>query len=159
MASGSRKRSRVGADSLQRVLHVGGASVAGLHELLQTLRSEDPAVLEAKHWELRGARDSLFKGLRLAFEMPLASGEGSFTWELVDPLLLLPRVVESRSDIRQLFAAAVRRSPPSPDRPWRLAVGFDAFTPGMSLIGSCSSLFYVAGPCDMDRFWRRSVSM
>ncbi len=140
LMSGNRKRPRVGADSLQRVLHLGGTSVVGLHELLQSLRSVDPAVLDVKHWELRAARDSLFNGLRLVLEMPLASGDGTFAWELADPLLLLPRAVECRSDIRMLFAAAVRRSLPTAERPWRLAIGFDAFTPGMSLIESRSGL-------------------
>ncbi len=137
MASGSTKRRRISGEALHRILHVGGASISGLFALLTKLRSEDADVLHAKHWELRAARDSLFSGLRLAIELPRSSGGDVLVWEMLDPLKLLPQIIERRSDVRSLFTAAARRSPPSAERPWHLVIGFDGFTPGFSLANAC----------------------
>ena len=124
MASSEPKRRRLSRDTLRSLLHTGGVSIKGLAEILKKLQSA-----EQGDFALRSARNEIFAELALRFDLPLLDGS-VFTWELVDPLKLLVRALEARSDLRALFGAAMRRSPPSAQRPWRLVLGFDAFTPG-----------------------------
>ena len=129
-----RKRTCTRGEAIRRVLHRGDVSVTGLAEILKALQSEGPELLTATRREMRKVQDVLFSELRLGIELQLSGGGEPFVWELADPLKLLPRIIKERSDIRQLFTAAVRRSPPSPERPWRLVVGFDAYQPGLQWI-------------------------
>ena len=72
----------------------------------------------------------LFHSLRRVIPMPLASGDGTYDWDLVDPNLLLTVALDRCQHLSKLFAEAIARKPPTPDNPWRLVIGFDAFMPG-----------------------------
>ncbi len=143
MASGPSKRPKPSAATLRRLLYVGDSSMTSLLTLMKVLREEGPDVLEARRWRLRQARDDMFNELMLSWDIPLSSGDGTFTWQLVDPLLLLSRAVREQPNFRRLFSAAARRSPPSRAHPWRLAIGFDAFVPGLPSTVCISCLFHV----------------
>ncbi len=138
------KRGRLRGEAVRRILHVGGSSMAGLLELLAKLREQGPEIIGTTRWHLLQAREAIFGELSMTIQVPLAEGGGSFAWELLDPLKLLPRLIRERSDLRALFTAAIRRSPPSIARPWHLIVGFDAFTPG-SLTMIISRLPHASG--------------
>jgi hypothetical protein len=130
----NRKRARPTKESLQHLLHIGGISTVGLAELLRTIRESDaPSVLEASRYSLRASADASFEAMRLSFELPLVDG-GTFTWEVIDPLRMLAKAVELRPAFRALVSDAVRRSRPSLESPWHLAIGFDAFAPGHRVI-------------------------
>jgi hypothetical protein len=62
-------------------------------------------------------------------ELPLKQG-GSWKYEFLDPCRLLAFRLEHDRDFAAMFAASVALSPPSLERPWRLAIAFDEFTPG-----------------------------
>ena len=131
MASGSRKRQRAGTlSSLQELVHCGGISRVGLVELVGKLRSLNINLEVVNEWNLRTAEGSLVRELSLSVEVQKKNG-GSFTWEYVDPNKFLVRAVADNSAYGSLFADAVARSPPSMERPWRLAIGFDEYTPGL----------------------------
>ncbi len=125
-----RKRRRVTDDELaiiRRVLHTGGITASGLHELLEALRGTD--LQNAGVHSIRLANTEDFLNVRLACQLPLRDG-GSWCWELADPIKLLQVAIARSAFLRGLFSAAVRRSRPSPSTPWRLVVGFDEFMPG-----------------------------
>ena len=130
MASGSRKRQRESTlSSLQELVHCGGISRIGLVELVGKLRSLNIDLGVVKLESLRTAEGSLFRELCLSVEVE--KNGGSFTWEYIDPNKLLVRAVADNSVYGALFADAVARSPPSLERPWRLVIGFDEYTPGL----------------------------
>lgn len=159
MATGRGKRPRVSADSLRSVLAASDMSVSALLNVLHAARAEDvAAVVGASSWDIQEATSSLFNTMRLAFELPLAGGGASVTWELIDPLLLLTRMVRENSELRRLFSAAVRRNPPSLQRPWRLAIACDAFTPGRLSIGRSSGTVRIVRLAMRDSGWLRYVS-
>lgn len=73
-----------------------------------------------------------FRAVRHTLQMPLTAG-GTFTWEFADPNALLASMVAHSRQLNALFTEAVRRSPPSLDKPWSLVVAFDEFAPGNKL--------------------------
>ena len=111
-------------------MHCGGISRVGLVELVGKLRSLNIDLEVVNEWNLRTAEGSLFRELSMSVEVQKKNG-GSFTWEYVDPNKFLVRAVADNSAYGSLFADAVARSPPSMERPWRLAIGFDEYTPGL----------------------------
>lgn len=137
MASGGHKRKRLSHDALQRMVHTGGISVVGLAALFKKIKAENVAdVPDTTRSDMRAARQLLYDEVRLEFDLHLANG-GNFRWELLCPLKLLAKAIQLSPDFRKLFGAAVRRSPPSAQHPWRLAIGYDGFTPGGSSNVAC----------------------
>lgn len=127
-----RKRRRMTDDdvaALRRILHTGGVSLAGLADLLKSIREADIEGSPGLH-AVRDANLREFQELRVAIDMPMEGG-GSFHWELLDPNKLLARAVEQSPMLAALYADAMERCPPSPERPWHLVVGFDEFEPGI----------------------------
>ena len=130
MASESKRR-RVAsstAPELQRLLHTGSISTSGLAKLLSELREAD---LGATRRQLRDANGSLFRSLRHTEEMPLTGG-GTFEWNFVNPNRMLAEMLSRSTELNSLYAAAVRRTPPTLRQPWSLVIGFDEFMPGLT---------------------------
>jgi hypothetical protein len=126
------KRQRVendaGLTDLQRLLHTGGISVAGLSQLLQRLGVE-----HVSRNSLGRENDRLFQSLCCSEELPLQSG-GSWKWEYLDPNKLFASRVAASPAVASLVAEAIRsHGAPSLDQPWSLVVGFDEFFPGNKL--------------------------
>ena len=62
-------------------------------------------------------------------EFPLANGK-TFNLVYAHPSKLLAEWLHHKPKLHSLWSAAMARSPSTADRPWRLVVGFDEFTPG-----------------------------
>jgi len=125
-----RKRRR-GDDlsALRRVLHTGGITMKGLHELMESLRGHD---LDPSMHALREANSEAFRSLRLAIEVPLHDG-GSWLWELIDPAKLFQAAVDQSPMFQTMTIQVLLISKPSPSDPWRLVIGFDEFMPGFAM--------------------------
>ena len=115
MASGPHKRRKVSSSAIQHLLHTGGISILGLTALLKKIKEADEDVASV----LDATRVHMTKG-------------PDWRWELIDPLKLIAKAIELSLTFGTLVANAVQRSPPSAERPWRLVLGFDGFTPGDS---------------------------
>jgi hypothetical protein len=127
-----RKRRRCGDDlsGIRKLLHKGGITITGLKELLDKVRETD---LEHSSMHLlREANAEQFLSVRRIIRLPLTAG-GTWDWELADPNRLLQLAVNASPTLQHLFAAAVRRSPPSCRKPWHLVIGFDEFMPGLGV--------------------------
>lgn len=126
MAEAKRQRMQ----RLQSLLHTGGISEAGLRNLLLKAGSE-PLPSVSRH-ELQEANAAIFRSLRHVETMPLLGG-GEFEWDLAHPVKLLQWAVDTHPSLNSLYSDAMRRYPPSPQRPWQLVMGFDEFIPGNKL--------------------------
>ena len=127
-----RKRRRATAEdmsALRRVLHTGGITINGLSSLLESVRGSDLQCTGVHN--LRDANAELSLAVRHTIQLPLIAG-GTWEWELADPNKLLQVAIDRSPFLQGLFAAAVRRSRPTAACPWRLVIGFDEFTPGLS---------------------------
>lgn len=125
------KRPRITASdcaSLQRILHSGGISQSGLATLLQRLR-ENPVECDSLY-AVRKANLADFVAISRATVLPLTSGS-EWTWEYLDPNKLLCLALDRSVQLRNLFTSAMERKPPTPESPWKLVIGFDAFIPGI----------------------------
>lgn len=60
-------------------------------------------------------------------------GGETFEWQYVDPATWLASMVSRSPVLQDMFASAWQRSPSSSERPWRLVLGFDEFSPGNKL--------------------------
>ena len=65
-------------------------------------------------------------------EVPTIDG-GIFTWHFLHPAKLIQYLMGQSSVLQAAWAAALRRNPPSLQRPWRALVGYDEFSPGRQL--------------------------
>ncbi len=130
MASSSQKRRRLRDVALQHLIGTGSVSLSGISELLEKARSAMPDGTEASMWSLCATRLSLLAELSCSVDVLLKGGR-TYSWEFIDPGKALVRALEVRSDLRALYSAAIRRAPPSSERPWRLAIGYDEFCPGL----------------------------
>ena len=120
-----RKRSRRLA--LQDLLHVGGVSISGLANLLSRVGPD-----KSCSTSLRDVNLDRFRALHTVLHVPLHSGE-LFAWEIVDLSKALPAYLAHSAGLRQLYAEAAARSPPTLARPWSAVVAFDEFVPGNKL--------------------------
>ena len=111
-------------DQCAELLHVGGASVAGLGKILRKTNAK------------RVGRNALLKankqllGRCLQSETLELTEGGEFTWEYADYNILLPELVEASDELQELFSVAARTHPCSQDSPWRLVLAMDEYTPG-----------------------------
>ena len=110
--------------NVQSLLHAGSATVDGMATILGKL---DHRV--ASRNTLRAANAIIFDRVSRTFEIELKSGE-TFTWEIMQPVLLLQEMVQCSAELQGLYLEAARRSPCSCDNPWKLVIGFDEFTTG-----------------------------
>ena len=134
MASGPHKRRKVSSSAIQHLLHTGGISILGLSALLKKIKEADEdvaSVLDATRYDMRKASAELYDQVKLEIDIHMTEGP-DWRWELIDPLKLIAKAIELSLPFRTLVANAVQRSPPSAERPWRLVLGFDGFTPGDS---------------------------
>ena len=134
MASGPHKRRKVSSKSMQHLLHTGGISILGLATLLKKLKEDDgdaASLLDARRSDMGKARTELYDQVKLEIDLHMTEGP-DWRWEFLDPLKLIAKATELSPAFRTLVANAVQRSPPSAQRPWRLVLGFDGFTPGDS---------------------------
>ena len=78
---------------------------------------------------LQAANTELFEKHRIVEQMPRTAG-GVFDWDLLQPNAWLAALVANSPGLQSLFQKALARSPMTAERPWRLVLGFDEFTPG-----------------------------
>lgn len=126
---GLKRRSRDSDSSLLSLLHSGGISRSGLHELLTKLKGSDVLENGTTIYRLRKIEDDLFKRFGTKLVVPTVD-EGEFTWEFIDPNKYLVESVHRRARLQALFADAIRNSPPTAETPWHLVIGFDEYVPG-----------------------------
>lgn len=123
-----RRKTSVGGDVLQELLHTGSISISGLASLLQKLKGVDLSQPPSE-FRLKDINTSEFSRLCRTEQMPLKSG-GTFDWKFLDPNKLLAAMVERQPVFHDHVAEAYRRYPCSPSRPWHLVIAFDEFAPG-----------------------------
>lgn len=134
--SGKRRRmAHEGCDGLlQRLLHMGGVSNAGLSNILQEIRRSIPADLPGcSASQINQAALDRFMGLRFVDRLALADDEGFVEFEYVDPAAFLSTSISESPLLARTFRAALETAPSSPSSPWRLVLGFDEFAPGNKL--------------------------
>ena len=128
------KRARFDAeasDSLKGFCRLGKITHAGLRELLSRLR-RNPELLDASKRDLAREFYARFEAVRT--ELPLNLKDGTiWTWEIADPGLLLQKVINESPNLCRLYLDALTKQPCTRERPWRVVVGFDEFTPGDKL--------------------------
>ena len=119
-------------DSIQQLLHRGGISLMGLQSILKTLR-EQPDAGGPTRKTLAAVNHAALKNIVREFYMESLSGDQPVHMTMAEPSKLLAMVVAESPALQDLYAAAWRRSPARPDRPWSLVLGFDEFVPGNKL--------------------------
>ncbi len=124
-----RRTTDTDVETLQRLLHKGSISTAGLATLLNDLRDVDLEDTNTSRKALRVANESLFLAVRHVIDMP--SRGGTWEWELMRPNLALSKMVEVCLPFRTRLEAAFRKRPPTASDPWNLAIAFDEYTPGL----------------------------
>lgn len=129
----ARKQQRIddGSDPigarLQNVMGMGTTSDSNIAKIMKSLEGSAPS---KKH--LTQVRHAKFESLKHVIRVPLLDGS-FFDWHLCHPGLLLTRIVSESVALQCTFKEALHRHPCSPDRPWRLMVGFDEHIPGNKL--------------------------
>lgn len=131
MASGGKRRriSPADADALVGLLHLGGVSVVTLSKLIERLRTMDLEAGGSSRQNLGRINQELYMKLRVVIDMPMGSGN-QFPWEFINPNLMLTHMAETSLPFGRLLATAIQREPPSHEKPWRLVIAFDEYTPG-----------------------------
>ena len=108
-----------------------GVSTRSLEAILMTLQ-QDGKLDETPH---RSALDSttraFFEQLQHSEEFDLTDGK-KFTWKFCNPSLMVAALLEEPS-FRSAFQKAWQTCPCSRERPWRLCVAFDEYSPGNAL--------------------------
>lgn len=122
-------RRLVHQDKPIRLLHIGGISNSGLHELLTELR-RTTSLPSTSRRAIEASFSRRFDGLKLVRPMPFAERSGVFNWEFLDPNMLIAESVAESALLRQSFENALSETPSSLSRPWRLVIGFDEYAPG-----------------------------
>lgn len=127
-AASSSKRPRLGhaRDLIVDGLHVGGVSLVGLQSLLSRLGTNVSAN------SVKSVNHEVFERYSIKEELVLVDGQ-TFEWQYVDPATWLASMVGRSPVLQDMFASAWQRSPSSSERPWRLVLGFDEFSPGNKL--------------------------
>jgi hypothetical protein len=116
-----------------RLVHVGGVSHTALSAILTSL--EVPVGPRGgRGRNVIGHIDhAIFDAIAHTVDMPLLTGEGTFTWEFANPCLLVAHLVHSSAHLAGVFAEALRRYPCTSASPWSLVVAWDEVCPGNKL--------------------------
>jgi len=131
MAKRRKIDSVIGDASLADLLHRGGVSSAGLASILARIGGST-ASESTNRSHLKAANKSEFT--RIAHRITLQTVDGGdLHWPILDPSLLLQRLLEESVGLQELYQCALSRCPPSPSNPWRLIVAFDEYIPGNKL--------------------------
>jgi hypothetical protein len=128
-----REAKRRRTESLQELLHVGGISEMGLQRLMRRIGRVGLESLDVSRRQLIDANAVVWNAHRVVDLMPLASGEGDWSWEYLSPNGWMSALVDRSPALQRMFSAALARSPCTEQRPWSLILGFDEFTPGNKL--------------------------
>lgn len=141
MASGGKRRriSPADADALVGLLHLGGVSVVTLSKLIERLRTMDLEAGGSSRQNLGRVNQELYMKLRVVIDMPMESGN-PFPWEFINPNLMLTHMAETSLPFGRLLATAIQREPPIHEKPWRLVIAFDEYTPGQMHSTSVATL-------------------
>jgi hypothetical protein len=113
-----------------RLMHVGGVSHTALSAILSSL--EIPVGPRGGRGRklLADIDHAMFDSVAHTVDMPLLTGEGTFTWEFANPCLLVAHLVHSSAHLASVFAEALRRYPCTSASPWSIVVAWDEFCPG-----------------------------
>lgn len=127
-----RQRRRLDADrdGVLDLLHLGSVSVQGLADLMSRIARSN--VQEASRRNLMELNHETFAKHKHVETMPLKDGT-TFDWEYISPDLWLHSLLCKSSKLQDIWQEALRRHPVSADRPWRLVIGYDEFSPGNKL--------------------------
>jgi len=128
------KRSRFASeasDSLKGFCRLGKITNDGLQELLSRLR-RNPELLDATRRDLVDEFHSRFDAISTTIDVDLTDG-AVWHWPVVEPGLLLQKLLSECPNLFAVFAQALVRTPCTKDRPWSALIGFDEFTPGNKL--------------------------
>ena len=69
----------------------------------------------------------------------IRGGSGEWDWPILNPGLLLQTLVSEQPQLFELYMSRMIMCPCTPQRPWRVLVGFDEFSPGDKL--KCDLIF------------------
>lgn len=131
-----RKRRRLDhVEMLRSLARAGGSSSSGLSSIIAELQANAAIVTELPSHRSQASRALLeqFDAIKHTIDMPLLDGAGVFSWELLDPALLLAESIRRCPGMAEAYQQACTQRPPSPERPWSLVVAFDEFAPGNKL--------------------------
>jgi hypothetical protein len=78
---------------------------------------------------LSEANKEILKRVGTTVDVDLKTG-GSFKWELAEPNLLAAEMIACSPALQSLYADALRSHPCSMERPWKMVVALDEYTPG-----------------------------
>ena len=120
------KRPRNSADDAKvaQCLNLKGGSNDALRKILGRLGESQPSrnkvhVLQQEH----------FSQVKEVLKLPCLDGT-EMNWEVANPSTLVSHSARHSKEMERAFAQALQWHPCSVEKPWRLAVTFDEFTPG-----------------------------
>ena len=111
---------------IQSVINV--TSQQALRTIMQGLIGDAPSMGQAS--EIAQAR---FEAMSWRARLPREGGGEPVELELLNPNLLLSRVVSEVPVLQRWFAEALEQKPSTRDQPWHLLVAWDEFAPGNKL--------------------------
>ena len=109
------------------VTQASSSSNVELKRIIDALQGED--VLRK---DLTAARRSRLNEVVIHVPVDVVGG-GTWQWPLCHPNLLLTFLIAESPPMQEIMRQALRASPCSREKPWRLIVGFDEFVPGNKL--------------------------
>ncbi len=127
-----RRRLDLGGVRLQDLLHTGSVSHVGLAQLLKKLHPDSDLATETIRKQLLSTNKELLRTHEWQVQLQLVGG-AHWTWSMLDPVVTLATMLEKSKDLQALYTEAWRRSPCTPESPWRVVAAFDEFTPGNKL--------------------------
>ena len=123
------KRPRNSADDAKvaQCLNLKGFSNDAFRKILGRLGESQPSknkvqVLQQEH----------FSQVKEVLKLPCLDGT-EMNWEVANPSTLVSHSARHSKEMERAFAQALQWHPCSVEKPWRLAVTFDEFTPGNML--------------------------
>ena len=118
------KRQRVG--DISRLMNLKGLSNNALRTILA---SSD---LDPGQKRVVDLQQQHFEAIKEVLQIPRLDGTEA-AWEVANPSALVSHSVRSSTEMERAFAQALQWYPCSVEKPWRLVVTFDEFTPGNML--------------------------
>ena len=121
-----RKRPRPGESTadILRLLASSRCTGSALSDILRKLKLHSDRIedLPASRYAIQSAVLDLFDTVSVSETIQLTDGS-EFTWEYIDPAMLLSETVRRLPSVAATYESAMLKHPPSEARPWHLIVG------------------------------------
>ena len=116
-------------DKISELLNTRGVSSTALRKIVDKF-SEGEVQVSGKH--VTSIQQTRFNQVKETIVLPLVDG-GEWQWQVAHPCALVSMSVQHSAEMEKAFAQALQSHPCSVEKPWRLVVTFDEFTPGNML--------------------------